>query len=76
MSDMSTSQPPRALDAAAAGTYLAARLGLPVPLSRQRVWWLLRTGQLRAIRIGRRVFTTTSLIDAFLENGGSPRSGG
>jgi hypothetical protein len=63
----------RALDAAAAGHFIAERLGLDAPLSRQRVWWLLRTGQLRSVRIGRRVFTTTTFVDAFLANGGTPR---
>jgi hypothetical protein len=67
---------PRALDAEAAGRFLAERLGLPAPLSRQRVWWLLRTGQLPSVRIGRRVFTTTAFVEAFLASGGTPRRGG
>ena len=69
-------KPACALYAEEAGRYLAAQLGLPSPLTKQRMWELARRreGGIPVVRVGRRVVFQVVALDEFVARGGTPRT--
>ncbi len=62
---------PRAETATDAAKYITQAIGLPKPLSAQRMWQLAREGEIKVVRIGRRVWFPRAALDAFIAAGGS-----
>lgn len=60
-----------ALDAAAAGEFLASLLGLSEPLSRYAMWKYARCGAIPHKRLGRHVWFRTDELEAFAQRDGS-----
>ena len=60
--------------AAEAGVRLAQLLGLPKPISAQRMWHLGRAGVIPRVRLGRMVLFAPRDLQAFVDAGGGTYS--
>jgi hypothetical protein len=60
-----------AMNAMQAGQYLAEAMGLADPISAQRMWSLARAGAIPTVRLGRRVFFQSTVLDRFVSLGGT-----
>jgi hypothetical protein len=65
----------RAYRAAAAGQYIARKLGMPEALGAQTMWRVAREGQIRVFRLGRTVWFPQAALDEFIERGGTTAIG-
>jgi hypothetical protein len=53
----------RALTAAAAGAYLSEQMGLDTPIPAALMWKYAREEEIPAVRLGRRVWFRTDILD-------------
>ena len=60
---MNLSPPYTSLRAKQAGEYLAPRLGIFTPISPAQMWKLAREDKIPVVRLGRRVWFRTDILD-------------